>query len=87
MEDLVRYDPDESIIYACGPLPMITEMAKILLDQTFPCQVSMEERMACGVGACLGCMIEVADRDGRRRYERVCREGPVFDIRAITRQL
>ncbi|MBN1613824.1 MAG: hypothetical protein JW950_05080 [Deltaproteobacteria bacterium] len=81
--DLCSYDPEKTMIYACGPPAMIGSLARILEATSFSCQVSMEERMACGVGACLGCVTAVKDNGGRIRYERVCREGPVFDIRDL----
>ena len=76
--DLSSYDHRDSIIYACGPSAMLKGLAGILKDQPAPCQVSVEERMACGVGACLGCAIRV-----KSGYKRVCKDGPVFDIHEI----
>jgi dihydroorotate dehydrogenase electron transfer subunit len=71
----------DTMMYACGPVGMIRELAALLRDHPVPCQVSLEERMACGLGACLGCAVAVRGPDGGRQYKRVCREGPVFDIR------
>jgi len=68
------------MIYACGPAAMIRRLAVLLEDHPVPCQVSMEERMACGLGACLGCAIAVRGQNGERQYKRVCKDGPVFDI-------
>ena len=85
-QDLTSYNPVNSIIYACGPSAMIRRLSEILKGTGFACQVSMEERMACGVGACLGCAAALRDGDGKVRYERVCREGPVFDIRDLSGQ-
>lgn len=62
-------------IYACGPMVMLGELKKLLTDRPLPCYVAVEERMACGIGACLGCAIET--KDG---YRRVCTDGPVFPI-------
>lgn len=78
--DLNDYRPEETLIFACGPIAMIRSLALMLRGTAFRCQVSLEERMACGVGACLGCAVEVADREGGTSYQRVCYEGPVFDI-------
>lgn len=62
-------------VYACGPLPMLAAVAELCRRESVPCQVSMEAHMACGVGACLGCVVPgVAEP-----YLRVCKEGPVFD--------
>ncbi len=77
-DDLNSYSYSDSIIYACGPPAMLKGLADILKDQSIPCQVSVEERMACGVGACLGCAISI-----KSEYKRVCKDGPVFDIREI----
>ena len=82
-ENLAAFPLDDTVIYACGPAGMIRELAALLRDHPVPCQVSLEERMACGVGACLGCAVAVRGPDGGRQYRRVCREGPVFDIRDI----
>lgn len=71
-------------IYACGPYVMLRELAQIVLNiQT--CYVSLEEYMACGVGACLGCVVKIKDPISEQgwTYKRVCKDGPVFDIREI----
>lgn len=65
----------DAAVYACGPLPMLNAVAKACLARGVPCQVSMEAHMACGVGACLGCVVPGSRAD----YLRVCKEGPVFD--------
>ena len=61
-------------ILACGPRPMLRTVMEIAAEFDIPCEVSLEERMACGVGACLGCACRM--RDGS--FRRVCRDGPVF---------
>lgn len=66
--------PRKTTIYACGPEAMLARITTISLIYDFPCQVCLEEMMACGVGACLSCV--VATKQG---YRRVCAEGPVFD--------
>jgi dihydroorotate dehydrogenase electron transfer subunit len=55
---------------------MLKEIKQILRNRHLACQVSMEQRMACGIGACLGCSISIKDGS----YRRVCVEGPVFDL-------
>ena len=55
--EIERYDPKETILFACGPTPMILSLERLLKEHPIPCQVSIEERMACGVGACLGCAV------------------------------
>ncbi|MCL1787102.1 MAG: dihydroorotate dehydrogenase electron transfer subunit [Defluviitaleaceae bacterium] len=58
---------------SCGPRPMLDALARYAHSQNTPCQLSMEERMACGLGTCVGCVLEVAGA-----YQKICTEGPVF---------
>jgi dihydroorotate dehydrogenase electron transfer subunit len=81
--DIGWYDPEETMIYACGPTAMIRAVGRLLYESQIRCQVSLEERMACGLGACLGCAVAVRGEDGKREYRRVCKDGPVFDLREI----
>jgi dihydroorotate dehydrogenase electron transfer subunit len=62
------------MIYTCGPEVMMRGVAKLAQQFTVPCQVSLEEHMACGVGACLSCTCQASD--GKRR--KICSDGPVF---------
>lgn len=73
----------DSVLYCCGPYPMMENLAGKLKKYPIPCQVSMEARMACGIGACLGCSIKMKTNNGTVRYRRVCKDGPVFDITSI----
>lgn len=75
-----------SVVFACGPRPMLAAVAKIARENNIQCFVSMEERMACGVGACLGCAIKVKAEDGGEKYLHVCKDGPVFDAEMIVWQ-
>ena len=81
--DLLRKktQPDGArMIYACGPKPMLKALADWAGDT--PLQVSMEERMACGYGACVGCAVPIkAGND--IQYKRACKDGPVFDGRQV----
>jgi dihydroorotate dehydrogenase electron transfer subunit len=61
-------------IYACGPKPMLKAVAEVALKNNIPAQVSMEEHMSCGFGACLGCVVNT-----KEGLKRVCKEGPVFN--------
>ncbi len=70
------------VIFACGPTPMLRAVQKIALEQNIPCQLSLEERMGCGLGACLVCNCKVHAADGFD-YKRVCVDGPVFDAREV----
>ena len=69
-------------ICACGPTPMLRNIAKMAQQYGVPCEVSLEQRMACGVGACLGCAVAVKDGD-RVVYRHVCKDGPVFSSEAV----
>jgi len=70
-------------IFACGPTPMLKAIAQIAAEYNIPAYVSLEERMACGVGACLGCVCQVNSPDGKTQYKTVCADGPVFDAQEI----
>jgi len=65
-------------VFACGPHPMLAAVARLARDFGLPCQVSLEEFMACGVGGCAGCVVQVATPAGPA-MKRVCVDGPVFD--------
>jgi len=67
-----------STIYACGPKPMLKEIARLSKLHKVSCQVSLEEYMACGVGTCLGCAVKT-----KKGYKMVCKDGPVFDAKEI----
>ena len=69
-------------VFSCGPHPMLEAVAALAREYHLPCQVSMEEFMACGVGGCAGCVIEVQTDKGPL-MKRVCVDGPVFDARAV----
>ena len=72
-------DQNYDAVLACGPRPMLRNVARVAEEFGVPCQVSMEERMGCGVGACLVCACDMAD--GSRKH--VCKDGPVFDSREV----
>ncbi len=65
-------------ICACGPTPMLRNIAAMAKEHGKECFVSLEQRMACGVGACLGCAVAVNRPDGSFTYKHVCKDGPVF---------
>ena len=75
VRDILEKDKDFTEVLACGPKPMLKNVAAVAAGFGVPCQVSMEERMACGVGACMGCAIQMADGT----MQHVCKDGPVFD--------
>lgn len=71
-------------VFCCGPTPMMKAAAAVAAGFQAPCHVSLENHMACGFGACVGCVVEHPDEpDPYRRYRRVCVEGPVFDAARI----
>ena len=71
---------DADIIYACGPLPMLRAIKEYAAEKQIECWISMEERMACGIGACLACVCKSKERDEHSnvKNKRICKEGPVF---------
>lgn len=69
-------------VFACGPHPMLEAVARLARDYGLPCQVSLEEFMACGIGGCAGCVVEVRTPDGPT-MKRVCVDGPVFDAAGV----
>lgn len=74
-----------SIIYACGPTPMLRGIKAYAEEMGIEAQISMEERMACGIGACLACVCKSKDVDFHSHVhnKRVCKDGPVFDAREV----
>lgn len=69
----------EAAVYACGPMPMLEAVAAICKSRQVPLQVSLEAFMACGVGACLGCVVKGAGHtEEQPHYLCTCKEGPVF---------
>lgn len=75
-EDRMSYQ----MIFACGPLPMLKGVKKVAKEHNIPAQISMEERMACGIGACLACVCKSTELDAHSNVynKRVCKDGPVF---------
>lgn len=69
---------DAEVVYACGPNGMLAAVSAVSEDLGVPCQVAVEERMACGVGVCMTCVLPIRDRHGDVHNRRVCLDGPVF---------
>jgi dihydroorotate dehydrogenase electron transfer subunit len=69
-------------IFSCGPHPMLEAVAKLAKEYELPCQVSLEEFMACGVGGCAGCVVQVETEQGPA-MKRVCVDGPVFEAAQV----
>ena len=82
-KDMKKFTAENTSIYACGPKAMLKALAKILDKDKYDCQVSLEERMACGTGACMGCAVAIKDEKGKQCYKRVCADGPVFNLADI----
>lgn len=79
-DELKKLNPlSESVIYCCGPKPMMAAVATICRERALACQVSVETAMACGMGACLGCTVPLQDGS----YGHACSDGPVFDAERI----
>ncbi len=66
------------VVYACGPMPMLRAVSRIAEEAGIPCQIAVEEMMACGVGVCMTCVLPVIGDDGETRMVRSCVDGPVF---------
>lgn len=83
--ELVREELEKGsidIVYTCGPTPMMANVVKITDEFNIECQVSMEERMGCGVGACQACVCKTMSINGEE-HKRVCIDGPVFNSKEI----
>lgn len=78
LDSLNSADLQQTAIYSCGPTPMLQAVASLAAEYGLPCQVSLEEFMACAVGGCAGCAVPVSE-NGKTVMRRVCVDGPVFD--------
>lgn len=79
-----RTPPDEMIICACGPEPMLAALARIAAENNIDCQVSLERRMACGIGLCQSCAVECkVEGSSETVYRMCCEHGPVFDGKEV----
>ena len=83
--DFMRKDIEENKvdkIFACGPLPMLRAVKQFAIENNISCEVSLEERMGCGIGACLGCAIQIGTGENAK-YGHVCKDGPVFNAKDV----
>ncbi len=80
MDAIREYGIEGDIIYACGPTPMLRAIREYAIEHNIKAQISLEERMACGVGACLACVCKSREVDDHSMVhnKRVCKDGPVF---------
>ena len=84
--DAVKQEKVEAdVIFACGPTPMLRAIKAYALENDIPCYVSLEEKMACGIGACLACVCKSTgiDDHSQVKNKRVCKEGPVFNVKEV----
>jgi dihydroorotate dehydrogenase electron transfer subunit len=83
LPDLLERTGAEAV-YACGPNPMLRAVAAVTMKRQVPCQVAIEEQMACGIGVCWSCVVPLLAADGRGWWNvRTCMEGPVFNAARI----
>lgn len=83
LEELLR-EGKTDLVLACGPWPMLRAVANISGAYGVRCQVSLEARMGCGLGACRGCAFKAKTPAGEVQYKMVCQDGPVFDAREVS---
>ena len=77
-------DPSDVMIYSCGPEPMLAKISQIAHKHKIDCQLSMERRMACGIGLCQSCAVECKLADSNETvYKMCCKDGPVFDGKEV----
>ena len=83
IQALSTEEKTEVEIFACGPTPMLAAVATLSQKHEIPCQLSLEEHMACAVGGCAGCTVKITDESGKEFMKRVCVDGPIFNANAV----
>ncbi len=85
MDAIEKEGLSADIIYACGPMPMLRAIKKYAEEKGIKAYISLEERMACGVGACLGCVCKTKEKDHHSNVNnaRICTDGPVFEAAEV----
>lgn len=85
LDAIKEQNVEGDIIYSCGPMPMLKAIKKYAEEKNIEAQISLEERMACGIGACLGCVCRTKEKDEHTHVNntRICTDGPVFDAREV----
>lgn len=85
MDAVAAHGLAADVIMACGPMPMLRAIKKYAQEKEIEAYISLEERMACGVGACLGCVCKTTKKDAHSHVNnaRICTDGPVFDARDV----
>lgn len=82
LDSLLDEERGQVEIFSCGPHPMLQAVASLAKEYNLPCQVSLEEFMACGIGGCAGCVVQIETPEGPA-MKRVCVDGPVFDATTV----
>jgi dihydroorotate dehydrogenase electron transfer subunit len=80
---LERHTHKNVRVYACGPWGMMKAVHLLSVEHNLQCEVSLEARMGCSLGACLGCVVRVREHKGEEQFLRVCQDGPVMNSRLI----
>ena len=85
MDAIAENGLEADVIFACGPMPMLRAIKAYAAERDIPAYISLEEHMACGVGACLGCVVKTAkeDRHSHVHNARICTDGPVFEAQDV----
>jgi dihydroorotate dehydrogenase electron transfer subunit len=85
LDAMREYALEADVLYACGPHPMLRAVKQFATEHDMDCFISMEERMACGIGACLACVCKTTQKDAHSNVhnKRICKDGPVFDAREV----
>lgn len=85
LDAIKEYGIEGDIIYACGPTPMLRAIKEYAIANDIEAQLSLEEKMACGIGACLACVCQSKEVDDHSHVhnKRICKDGPVFDAREV----
>ena len=85
MDAIREQSLDADIIFACGPTPMLRAIKAYAEEKKIECYISLEERMACGIGACLACVCKTKEKDAHSHVNntRICKDGPVFDAQTV----
>ena len=83
LDNLSDNERSEIEIFACGPTAMLKAVATVSQQLSIPCQLSLEEHMACAVGGCAGCTVETTNELGQQQMKRVCVDGPIFSANSV----
>jgi dihydroorotate dehydrogenase electron transfer subunit len=82
-EQLDKHITEYNVVYTCGPMVMMKKVIEICERNTVECYVSIEERMGCGIGACLVCACKIQEENGEWHYKKACKDGPVFNSKEV----